>query len=135
MQSSRKDKKKVIPDTSIWIEYFNQPQSDHGRWLETLIKEDKVVMVGVILSELLQGTRTRKELEAVRDALITLPFLREDTYIWEEVGRLVFNLRKKGVIIPLTDCLIAVHAIRNGYAIFTLDEHLSRIPGIQLFVK
>lgn len=43
------------------------------------------------MAELLQGAREEKDLEKLKEAIISLPFLKEETSIWEEVGRLSFD--------------------------------------------
>lgn len=123
----------VIVDTSCWIEYFNRPESKEAMVVKTLLEEDRVVISGVIIAEILQGAREEKDFQLLKESLITLPFLQETPYIWEDVGRLSFEIRKKGLIIPLTDCLIAVLAKEENYSIFTLDSHFSHLPDIKLY--
>ncbi|MEW6007145.1 MAG: two-component regulator propeller domain-containing protein [bacterium] len=55
------DKEKVVVDTSIWIEYFNNPTSKEGEVVKDLLEEDRVVITGSIMAELLQGARTEKD--------------------------------------------------------------------------
>lgn len=69
-----------------------------------------MAIAGVIIAELLQGAQNEAELEELREALITLPLIKEELEDWEEVGRLSFQMRKEGLLIPLTDCLIGVLA-------------------------
>ena len=123
----------VIVDTSCWIEYFNRPESKEGKVVKTLLEEDRVVIAGVIIAELLQGAREEKEFQTLKESLITLPFLQERPQSWEEVGRLSFEMRKKGLTVPLTDCLIAVLAKEEDYSIFTLDSHFISLPNIKLY--
>ncbi len=44
----------VIADTSVWIPFFNRPDSPEKAALDLLIDADEVVLVGVVLAELLQ---------------------------------------------------------------------------------
>jgi predicted nucleic acid-binding protein len=46
-------KANVLVDTSIWIEYFNKPDSNAGKSLENLLKKGRVFITGIILTELL----------------------------------------------------------------------------------
>lgn len=124
--------KMVIVDTSCWIEYFNRQESKEAKVVKTLLEEDRVMITGVIIAELLQGAREEKEFQTLKESLITLPFLQETPYIWEEVGKLSFEIRKKGITIPLTDCLIAVLAKEEDCSIFSLDSHFIHLPNIKL---
>jgi predicted nucleic acid-binding protein len=92
-----------------------------------------VVITGVIMAEILQGAKTEKELEDLKESLITLPFLKEGLYIWEKTARLSFNLRKKGVNIPISDCLIATLSLEENLPIFTLDEHFKEMPQVKIY--
>lgn len=42
----------VIADTSVWIPFFNQPGSPEKREIDALIDADRLVLVGVVLTEL-----------------------------------------------------------------------------------
>jgi hypothetical protein len=128
-----KNKEMVVVDTSIWIEYFTKPKSERGERLKRLLEEDRVVVTGVIMAELLQGARTEEELEILKESFITLPFIKEDIFLWEKVSKLSFKMRKNGFVVPLTDCLIAVLAIEQNYPIFTIDSHFQKIPQVRLY--
>ena len=49
---------KVIVDTSVWIQFFNAPQSKEKTEVDKLLTNNQVVIVGIVVSELLQGTRS-----------------------------------------------------------------------------
>lgn len=51
----------VIADTSVWIAFFNRPDSAEKIALDMLIDADEVALVGVVLAELRQGCRTQSE--------------------------------------------------------------------------
>ncbi len=121
-------KDRVVVDTSCWIEYFNRPESEVGKEVEILLQDDRVVIVGCVIAELLQGAKKKEEFEALKDSLGTISYLAEKYNTWEEVGRLAFELRRKGVTIPLTDCLIAALIQEEACSIFTLDSHFKSIP-------
>ncbi|MEW6103464.1 MAG: PIN domain-containing protein [bacterium] len=78
-------------DTSVWIEYFKEKESKRGDEVKRLLEENRIVITGSIMAELLQGAREEKDLEKLKEAIISLPFLKEETSIWEEVGRLSFD--------------------------------------------
>ena len=53
----------VVADTSVWIPFFNHPGSAEKREIDGLIDSDRLVLVGVVLAELIQGCRTVSEAE------------------------------------------------------------------------
>jgi len=126
-------KANVLVDTSIWIEYFNKPDSNAGKSLENLLKKGRVFLTGIILTELLQGAKIEKEFESILESMLALPFLETALNTWIHAGRISFALRKKGITIPTTDLIIASLSLENNCKIFTLDLHFNKIPRINIY--
>ena len=126
-------KANVLVDTSIWIEYFNKPDSRAGESLENLLKERRVFCAGVVLTELLQGAKIEREFKLILESVTALPFLETKLTTWIDAGRISFSLRKKGITIPVTDIIVASLALESHCLIFTLDPHFKKIPGIKLY--
>ena len=123
---------RVLADTSIWVEYFNRPKSEYARRLAEFLEIEVVYITGIILAELLQGAKTHAEFNLLRNNLKVLPLLKETDKIWEKVGKLSFDLQRKGIVIPLSDCLIAVLAQENNCQVFTLDNHFTYVPQLEI---
>jgi hypothetical protein len=124
---------KVIVDTSIWIQFFNFPQSKEKKEVDKLLNDNRVALVGVIVSELLQGSRSQEDFEKIEDKINALPYVKVSKNTWMEVGRTSFKLRKQGITLPLTDILIATLAKESGGEIYTLDPHFKKIPQVKLY--
>jgi len=124
--------KRILVDTSIWVEYFNRPESEYAQRLAEFLEMETVCVTGIILAELLQGAKTDAEFELLRKNLKVLPLLKESEKTWEKVGKLSFELQRKGTVIPLTDCLIAVLAQENNCQVFTLDNHFTYVPQLEI---
>jgi predicted nucleic acid-binding protein len=123
----------VIADTSVWIPFFNRPDSLEKRVLDLLIDADEVALVGVVLVELLQGCRTQVERDDVSDALLALPYLEVSRSIWIKTGDLSATLIRKGVTLPLSDLIIAALNIEHQCQLYSLDIHFKKIPGLRLY--
>ena len=123
----------VLVDTSVWIEYFNRPDSKQGGSLYTLLKNGRVMVPGLVLTELLRGARLEKEFKLIAESMTALPFLESSLRTWIDAGRIGYTLRTKGVTIPTTDLLIASLALENNCLVFTLDPHFNKIPHIKLY--
>ena len=125
----------VLVDTSYWIEYFNRPGTKRARAVEALIREDRAALAGVILAELLQGTRTIEEFSELRSALAAVIWVVTTDESYARAGRLGFELRRRGVTVPTTDCVIAVVAESVGGRILTLDGHFEELaPAASLTI-
>ena len=123
---------RVLADTSIWVEYFNRPKSEYAERLAEFLEIEVVYITGIVLAELLQGAKTHAEFNLLRNNLKVLPLLKETDKTWEKVGKLSFDLQRKGIVIPLSDCLIAVLAQENNCQVFTLDNHFTHIVQLEI---
>ena len=69
----------VLVDTSVWIDYFQAAESNHASALESLIRDNNRAMIcGIILQEVLQGIRDDKSYTLTKDRLSRLPYLELD---------------------------------------------------------
>ena len=124
-----KDWDKVLVDTSAWIEFFKKKEPYYkviGNWID----EDRIFCTGLILAELLQGVRTEKELDTIKDFLHVFEFIEEHKELCEKAGELSFNLGRKGYTIGLSDCYIAVASLENNARILTRDKHFHMIKSV-----
>lgn len=110
-------------DTSYWIEFFNRPGSGEGASVEALIREDRAALTGVVLAELLRGARTEQEASRLHAALGAVAWVEATRDTYARAGRLGFELRRRGVTVPVTDCVIAAAAETIGGRMLTLDGH------------
>jgi predicted nucleic acid-binding protein len=122
----------VIADTSVWIPFFNQPGSPEKREIDALIDADRLVLVGVVLTELMQGCRTTSEANTIISKLTGLRFLETSFSSWRGAGELSFALRRKGITLPLSDLVIAALALEHHCRVYTLDPHFEHIPDLAL---
>lgn len=124
----------VIADTSVWIPFFNRPNSPEKDALDLLIDADEVVLVGVVLAELLQGCRTSSERETLSEALSALPYHEATQSTWSQTGDLSAQLLRRGVTLPLSDLIIAALALEHHCQVYSLDTHFKKIPGMRLYL-
>jgi predicted nucleic acid-binding protein len=117
---------KILVDTSVWIEYFRKKDPLYST-VNKLIDEDGICCIGLVLAELIQGARSKKEIKVLKDFTYVFTFLDESGKLWEKAGELSFELKNAGQKIGLADCYIAVAASQSGAAILTLDNHFNLI--------
>lgn len=122
----------VIVDTSVWILALKPGVSPERQALDRLLRQREVAMVGPVLAELLQGTRSPHELQELLVRLAALPYLAETQETWARVGSLSYELRQRGAPLALVDLLIASLALEHDCEVYTLDEHFQRVPGLIL---
>lgn len=123
----------VIADTSVWIPFFNRPNSREKQTLDLLIDADDVALVGIVLAELLQGCRSHQERGELKDGLLALPYLEVTQSTWVNAGALSAGLLRKGITLPLSDLIIAALTIEHHCPVYSLDDHFRKIPDLPLF--
>ncbi len=124
----------VLIDTSVWIEFFNQPASPEKTAVDSLIDHDQGVTAGPILSELLQGVKKDRSRQTILDHFEALPYVEVGRGLWIQAGQLGASLRRRGITVPLTDLVIATLAQAYGFQLYSLDHHFGRIPHLMRFV-
>jgi len=119
---------KIIIDTSAWIDSF-RPKADQSFSLlvKDLILKDRVLMPGIIKSELLRGTRTKKEFNRLSDLLKGITYLPVPEEFWDHLSEFSFQLFRKGISAPLTDTYIALLCIENKAPLLHHDKHFELI--------
>lgn len=118
---------KIIIDTSAWIDFFRNQSGAVGDVVASAIERDQAVITGPVLSEVLQGLKNRQESNSLGDLFGILPYVEVTRGDWENTGDLLRKLRRRGIIVPLTDALIASVAKRLGFAVLTLDRHFEHL--------
>ena len=121
-----KDSDKILVDTSAWIEFFRKKAPYHNAVLE-MIDSRRICCTGIVLAELVQGAKSQKELDVLKEFLHVFDFLPDSTELWEKAGELSFSLRLKGETVGLADCYISVVASSNNVKLLTLDKHFEII--------
>lgn len=102
----------VLVDTSAWICFF--ARKDFLEIKETvshLLDENRAAVAGPVLVELIQGARTEKERDFLKNRIEGLHWLTVTDMHWHEAADLSFKLRRKGVTVPAIDVLLAATAI------------------------
>jgi predicted nucleic acid-binding protein len=82
----------VLPDTSVWIDYFNGRSNWQTERLDLLLDTELVALGDLILTEVLQGFRNERDFRKARHFFPSYHFTN-----WEAI-KCVFRLR--GIIAP-----------------------------------
>jgi len=116
--------RRVLIDTSAWIAALRPSGlKEMKEKIEILLSEDCVAVAGIIMLELLSGTRAEKEYQDLSEDLEGLHYIPTDEDVWRCSYRLSRSVKKEGLTIPATDLLIASIAITSGCKILHLDKH------------
>jgi predicted nucleic acid-binding protein len=121
----------TLADTSAWVEYLRATGSRVHLRHRGLVDAGELATTDVVLMELLAGARDDDHREQLRQLLARCRYfavLGPDDY--ESAADLYRRCRLVGVTVrQMTDCLIAVVAIRNGMDLLQDDRDFAAIAS------
>ena len=115
----------ILADTSAWVEYLRATGSPaHLRLRELIAGEGELATTEVVTMELLAGAATAEEVTRLRRLLLRYQLLPvEGLADYEAAAALYRHCRARGETVrQLTDCLIAVVAIRRKASLLHRDH-------------
>jgi predicted nucleic acid-binding protein len=101
------------------------------RELEPVAHARDIAICGIVRAEVARGIRDPRLLKKFRARWDVMLYVPMDNKLWIEAENLAWQLDRHGVILPLTDIIIACCARRIGAVVLTFDKHFSHIPGIR----
>lgn len=122
--------KRVLVDTSVWIDALNGTENKYSILLSEFIEQDKpIVLCPIIIQEILQGIKDDDHFEKVKKSLSGFEVLKIDPIEAAEGAAILYrDLRKKGITIRKSnDCLIAFYAIHHKVPLLYNDSDFGRI--------
>ena len=120
----------ILADSSFYIRLLRQ-KHDPLRALALAAAMTDLAVCGIIRCEVgraLRPPRLRQQFRECWDVMINVP---TDNRLWEEAEQTLWDLDRRGVVLPLTDVVIACCARRIGAVVLTYDHHFSQIPGVR----
>ena len=120
----------VLADSSFYIRLLRARQ-DPLRALALAASSGDVAICGVVRCEVGRALRlpeVRERFQAFWDVVINVP---TDNRLWTEVEQTLWDLDRQGIVLPLTDVVIACCANRIGAVILTYDNHFNQIPNVR----
>ncbi len=113
----------VLIDSSVWIDFFNIPESRSAIEVKKLLNENRAAVNDIIIAEVLGGAKNRKEYNLLLRYFRILPHASFDAAGLKILPELNFVSSRKGQRIPITDWLIALSAYNNNMPIYSHDKH------------
>ena len=117
----------VLIDTCAWIDFLRYQNGELGNQVAALIENEQAAICGVVVAELLQGSKSEKQKQQIELLINTVTYLEMQEFDWMSAGQLLQELRTQGITLPLTDALIAVIAQRHQVSVLTIDKHFQHL--------
>lgn len=116
---------KVIVDSDVWSEALRKRSGDPSPerlFLDDLIREKRVQLMGCIRQEALQGLRDKAQFERLRAALQSFPDRNPSQIEYELAAEFYNTCRSHGVQGSNTDFLICACSVTWGLPVLTKDK-------------
>ena len=112
----------IVLDTSVWIEFLNAHEPYFTK-VSKVLSEGRVVALDVVLGELLQGARTKRETKLIADFFENLPIVKTENCFYH-AGLLSQkeNLLQAGI--GLMDAAILYTCYTHQIQLWTLDKKI-----------
>jgi hypothetical protein len=132
----------VLVDTTIWSlalrrkpEDLNAAEQIMVHELRNLIREGRVILLGVVRQEVLSGIKNRDQFEKIRSFFRPFPDESLEVEDYELAATANNSCRAKGIVVSAVDALICATALRREIPIFSADSDFkayARILPLQL---
>ncbi len=121
----------ILIDSTVYIDWLRH-RADLGGTLGPLINARALATCGIVRTEVVRGILNLKQKARLEELFDLLEEVPTDHEVWREAGDLAWELDRKGLILPLTDIVIAICAMRIGATVITRDKHFARIPKLKV---
>jgi predicted nucleic acid-binding protein len=127
----------VIVDTTVWVDYLRGDENPETRWLDRELQRQRLGLTDLILCEVLQGVRERRQFERVREDLAKFAvFSNGGIDLAIAAAQNYRELRQRGVMVRKTiDCLIATFCLLGSHTLLHRDrdfDGFETILGMQV---
>ncbi len=122
---------KILADSNIFVDFWKNPSQD----MIDRFRRDKIIICGVVRSELMHGAVSDKNLGKIREMLDLFESYEMGREDWYFLGEELYKLRTHGLTVPLADAIIACLAIKNNVPVWTRDNHFIRMQEILTDLK
>lgn len=114
----------IFVDSSVWINYFNGAKSPDADELDDLLRTAQIVIGDLVLTEVLQGFRSKKDYETAKTLLLSLQiFDLLGTNMAIKAAENYRMLRSKGITIRKTaDVISATFCIESDLPLLHADK-------------
>jgi len=116
-----------LVDTSSWIEYLRDAESDVGDRVEELVLTGTAGWCDLTAVELWHGVRGGREKRDLAELEQEIALFPVDADAWQRARQLAVRCRDAGLTVPVADIIIAAAALRHGLELEHCDRHFDKI--------
>lgn len=119
-------------DSSAWIEYLRPGGSKNVKQrVREVLKKDEAVTCGIVVVEILRGTKDDKMFKILKETLLSLPQVPLNVEVIEKAAEWGYTLDRKGKTVSTTDLFIAAAASEKA-VVLHIDSDFEVIASLGL---
>ena len=123
--------KRALVDSSFYIGRLRENR-DPLEELAAFSDQWELLTCGVVMVEVLRGMKHPNAHQRMATALSCMIYVATLDAIWERTHKLAWALDRRGIVMQLTDLVIAACALESNAAVLTLDGDFRRVPGLRV---
>jgi predicted nucleic acid-binding protein len=77
---------RVLIDTSVWIAYFRNTSPELSEQVDRLMSDVDVCVPQIVIAELIQGSKSEREISAIESFLDTFTIVDQMENTWAKAG-------------------------------------------------
>ncbi len=121
--------KMILTDIKTWKDYFEGKHTNETMILETLLKENNIVVTGYTIAKVLSDVKDKEIFEKLLKGFLALPYVEIEKEDWIKASKLVFEV--KGLSLELG--LLCALSKRKNLKILTKNKEVKKIKGVKLY--
>lgn len=123
----------LLVDSSVWIDRSLGVETDGTRFVDYRDGQEEIAVTGVIFQEVLQGARSDRGFEALREMLGAMVLLEpRELSTYEIAAGLYRKARQAGFTVRKpNDCLIAAVALEHGALVVHNDRDFLALAQVE----
>ncbi len=123
--------KRALVDSSYFIAHLRENR-DPLEELAVFSDRWELLTCGVVKVEVLRGMKHKNAHRRMANYLDCMLYIPTLDPLWERTHKLAWELDRRGIIMQLTDLVIAACALESNAAVLTLDGDFRRVPGLRV---
>ena len=126
--------KRALVDSSFYIGRLRENR-DPLEELAAFSDQWELLTCGVVMVEVLRGMKQPKARQRMTTALGCMQYVPTLNPLWERTHKLAWELDRRGIVMQLTDLVIAACALESNAAVLTADADFRRVPGLRVLSR
>lgn len=119
----------LIIDSCIYIDWLKKKKNPL-RILEPFLMAGHIWTCGIIRIEVLRGIKEETILQQMVEFFDLSPKVEMSQTDWQTASDLAWKLDRSGRVIPSTDIIVAISALKVNATLISTDRHFQHIPGL-----